>query len=118
MSTWRVAAIFLGAFVPAQAVAGSHGHNTPPAIRLTIHIGDYSQPAISGDIVVWFDDRWWNPHARAPGVDIYGRSLHSSRGFRITSSPTADAAGSLMVSGPTVLWDDCRHCRTVNGLPG
>jgi hypothetical protein len=68
--------------------------------------------------VVWYDGRRVGRQGRIPGTDIYGRSLGTNREFRVTSSPTADYDSSLMVSAHTVLWDDCRHCRQVNGFPG
>jgi len=111
-------AFFLGALVALLPVAGSRGQNTPPQRRITPRFGHYSQPAISGDTVVWFDGRRVGRQGQIPGIDIYGRSLRTGREFRVTSSPTANYAGSLMVSGQTVVWDDCRHCRKVNGLPG
>ncbi len=118
MPVRMVGAFFLGVAVALLAVAGSHGQNTPPPSRITPRFGHYLQPAISGDTVVWFDGRRGSPLGRIPGIDIYGRSLRTGREFRVTSSPTADYASSLMVSGQTVVWDDCRHCRQVNGLPG
>lgn len=113
MLVWRIAAL-LGVLM----VSGGHGHDTPLVRRVTPRIGAYSQPAISGDTIVWFDGRRARHQGRIPGIDIYGRSLRTGREFRVTSSPTADEAGTLLVSGKTVLWDDCRHCRLVGGFPG
>ncbi len=118
MPVRMVGAFFLGALVALLPVAGSHGQNTPPQSRITPRFGHYFQPAISGDTVVWFDGRRSSRQGSIPGIDIYGRSLRTGREFRVTSSPTADYAGSVMVSGQAVVWDDCRHCRQVNGLPG
>jgi len=118
MPVRMVRAFFLGALVALLPISGSHGQNTPPPSRITPRFGHYLQPAISGDTVVWFDGRRGGTPGRIPGIDIFGRSLGTGREFRVTSSPTADFASSLMVSGQTVVWDDCRHCRSVNGLPG
>ncbi len=107
MPVRMVGAFFLGVAVALLAVAGSHGQNTPPPSRITPRFRHYLQPAISGDTVVWFDGRRGSPLGRIPGIDIYGRSLRTGREFRVTSSPTADYASSLMVSGQTVVWDDC-----------
>jgi hypothetical protein len=118
MTVWRVVAVFLGVLLPALSTSDGRGQALAPTSRITPRAGIYDQPAISGDTVVWFDGRRAAPRSRIPGVDIYARNLHSGRQFRVTSSPTADPAGSLMVSNGTVLWDDCRHCRQTNGLPG
>ncbi len=95
MPVRMVGAFFIGVLVALLAVADSHGQNTPPQSRITPRFGHYSQPAISGDTVVWFDGRRVSRQGRIPGIDIYGRSLRTDREFRVTSSPTEDYAGSL-----------------------
>jgi len=99
-------------------VSDSHAQGATALSRVTPHPGRYSQPAISGDTVIWFDARRSKGQPRVPGTDIDGRNLRTGREFRITSLPTADTTGSLLVSQQTVLWEDCRYCRPVNGLPG
>ncbi len=101
-----VTALFLGMLVASLPLTGSRGQDTPPQSRITPRTGDYLQPAIGGNTVVWFDGRPGTPHGRIPGIDIYGRSLRTGREFRVTSSPTVDDASSLMLSGQTVLWDE------------
>jgi beta propeller repeat protein len=57
-------------------------------------------PAISGNIIVWEDDRNGN-------WDIYGYDISTQTEFQITTN-TADQT-SPAISGHTVVWSDSRH---------
>jgi len=57
-------------------------------------------PAISGNIIVWQDDRNGN-------WDIYGYDISTQTEFQITTN-TADQT-SPAISGHTVVWEDKRH---------
>lgn len=110
--------MLLGLMLPLLTAWHSCGQTLTTAIRITPFAGLYSQPAISGDTVVWFDARLEARRNRVPGVDLYARNLRTGRQIRVTSSPVANPAASPMVNHGTVVWDDCRHCRPANGLPG
>jgi hypothetical protein len=74
-------------------------------------------PRISGQTVIWAQ-----PVMRPPPMPAYSvwlQSLAAHRRVRIvTRSAVIDFTSQLAISGRTVAWVDCRHCRRMNGMPG
>ncbi len=78
--------------------------------ELPICTADWAQywPAISGDIVVWQDER--NYYAGTTSMDVYGYDIAAGREF-----PVCTAAGyqsDPAISGHIVVWADWRNCPT------
>lgn len=59
-----------------------------------------TQPAISGNIVVWTDERNGNK-------DIYGYNLSSGKEFQVTTDPADQESPAIF--GGTVVWADKRN---------
>ena len=67
--------------------------------------GNQRYSSISGDIVVWQDDR-----NSSTGLDIYGCSLTSGQEFLISTA--ADKQEYPKISGDLVVWQDSRNFAT------
>ena len=72
-----------------------------------------TNPAISGSLVVWW--RWRNNGGITRG-DIEGRNLATGHMFSVTTRGTV--VSPPLISGTTVVWEDCRSCTVTTGGMG
>lgn len=113
----RVPAVLIFSFVVwLSSFSGSwyHAVRIPP-VAIIAHQQRLLSLAISGSMVVWAVSRG-NLHDRIPHHTLLGKNIMRDEKEVVIASETA--SGSVAMSGPVVVWTDCRRCTMAAGLPG